>query len=174
MDMSGLTIYFKQDEAAVRAVLAGADMLLKPADPDAAARGLREAVASGRLAEKRVEESARKILAAKYDLGLVKQRTAPLDMIDQLVSSPEALKLADDIARNALTLVRDDARLLQREGGAGLRPDLPVNEQAAARLERAHRPVGVRPEDAVHPAGVEPHGAEAALELVHVVPSEHR
>jgi len=32
LDMSGLTIYFKQDEAAVRAVLAGADMLLKPAD----------------------------------------------------------------------------------------------------------------------------------------------
>ena len=33
LDMSGLTIYFKQDEAAVRAVLAGADMLLKPGRP---------------------------------------------------------------------------------------------------------------------------------------------
>ncbi|MDQ3818307.1 MAG: beta-N-acetylglucosaminidase, partial [Acidobacteriota bacterium] len=69
LDMSGLTIYFKQDEAAVRAVLAGADMLLKPADADAAPaiRGLRDAVRSGRLTEKRIEESARKILAAKYD-----------------------------------------------------------------------------------------------------------
>ncbi|HZB44144.1 MAG TPA: glycoside hydrolase family 3 N-terminal domain-containing protein, partial [Pyrinomonadaceae bacterium] len=126
LDMSGLTIYFKQDEAAVRAVLAGADMLLKPADPDAAARGLREAVASGRLTEKRVEESARKILAAKYDLGLVKQRTAPLELLDQLVSSPETLKLADDVARGAVTLVRDDARLLQRADGAGLRPNARV------------------------------------------------
>jgi beta-N-acetylhexosaminidase len=31
MDMSGLTIYFNQDEAAVRALLAGADVILKPA-----------------------------------------------------------------------------------------------------------------------------------------------
>jgi beta-N-acetylhexosaminidase len=123
LDMSGLTIYFKQDEAAVRAVLAGADMLLKPADPDAASRGLREAVKSGRVTEKRIEESARKILAAKYDLGLVKQRVTPLEAIDQLVSGPEALKLADEIAGRAVTLVRDEAKLLQPEGGgAGLRP----------------------------------------------------
>jgi len=122
LDMSGLTIYFKQDEAAVRAVLAGADMLLKPADPDAASRGLREAVKSGRLTEKRVEESARKLLAAKYDLGLVKRRVTPLDEIDRLVSGPDATKLAEEIAARAITLVRDESKLLQPEGGAGLRP----------------------------------------------------
>ncbi|HEU4593864.1 MAG TPA: glycoside hydrolase family 3 N-terminal domain-containing protein [Pyrinomonadaceae bacterium] len=121
LDMSGLTIYFKQDEAAVRAVLAGADMLLKPADPDAATRGLREAVKSGRLTERRIEESARKILASKYDLGLVKQRVTPLEAIDQLVSAPEALRLAEEIAGRAVTLVRDEAKLLQPEGGSGLR-----------------------------------------------------
>lgn len=122
LDMSGLTIYFKQDEAAVRAVLAGADMLLKPGDPDAVARGLREAVKSGRLTEARIEQSARKLLAAKYDLGLVKQRTAPLEEIDSVVSSPDAVKLTDEVAEHALTLVRDDAHLLQRADGVGLRP----------------------------------------------------
>ncbi len=123
LDMSGLTIYFKQDEAAVRALLAGADMLLKPGDPDLVMRGVREAVKSGRLTEKRIEESARRLLAAKYDLGLVKDRIAPLDEIDRRVSSAGALKLADEIAEHAVTLVRDDARLLQNEGGAtGLRP----------------------------------------------------
>ena len=122
LDMSGLTIYFKQDEAAVRAVLAGADMLLKPADADAVVRGLREAVRSGRLTEKRIEESARKILAAKYDLGLVKQRITPLEQIDQLVAGPEALKLADEVAEHAITLVRDDAKLIKRDDGVGLRP----------------------------------------------------
>ncbi|MEA2175659.1 MAG: beta-N-acetylhexosaminidase [Blastocatellia bacterium] len=112
MDMSGLTIYFNQDEAAVRAVAAGADMLLKPSDPEACARGLREAVHSGRLTEKRIEDSARRILAAKYDLGLVKARLTSVDGIDRVVSSPEALKLAQEIAEHALTLVRDDAKLL--------------------------------------------------------------
>lgn len=120
LDMSGLTIYFKQDEAAVRAVLAGADMLLKPGDPDAVVRGLRDAVKSGRLTESRVEDSARKILAAKYDLGLARARITPLEMIDQIVASPDALKLADEVAEHAVTLVRDDARLIVRDDGAGL------------------------------------------------------
>jgi beta-N-acetylhexosaminidase len=123
MDMSGLTVYFKQDEAAVRAVEAGADLLLKPADPDAAVRGLREAVGSGRLTEKRIEESARRILAAKYDLGLVRQRLTPLEEIDRLVSEPEAQRLAEEVATRAVTLVRDDANLLRRgDGAAGLAP----------------------------------------------------
>ena len=39
-------------EAAVRALEASADMLLKPADVDAAFRGVREAVKSGRVTEK--------------------------------------------------------------------------------------------------------------------------
>ncbi|MCA1594548.1 MAG: hypothetical protein LC754_18355 [Acidobacteria bacterium] len=122
LDMSGLTIYFKQDEAAVRAVLAGADMLLKPADPDAVVRGLREAVKSGRLTEKRIEDSARRLLAAKYDLGLVKERITSLEQIDAMVSAPDAMKLADEIAEHAITLVRDEGKLLQSGAGAGLRP----------------------------------------------------
>jgi beta-N-acetylhexosaminidase len=110
--MSGLTIYFAPGEAAVRAIAAGADMLLKPSDPDAVLRGVREAVAQGRLTEKRIEESARRLLAAKYDLGLKRQRIAPLEGIDRAVSNGAALKLAQEIAEHAITLVRDEARLL--------------------------------------------------------------
>jgi beta-glucosidase-like glycosyl hydrolase len=112
LSMSGLTIYFNQDEAAVRALEAGADLLLKPADNDAAFRGVRDAVKSGRLTEKRIEESARKILAAKYDLGLVKQRITPLDEIDRIVSSRDAVALANEIAEHAITLVRNDDNLV--------------------------------------------------------------
>jgi beta-glucosidase-like glycosyl hydrolase len=112
LDMSGLTLYFKQDEAAVRAVLAGADMLLKPSDADAAVRGLREAVKTGRVTESRIEESARRILAAKYDLGLTKQRMAAIDRIDTGVSSRSTVELSREIAGRAITLVRNDAKLL--------------------------------------------------------------
>lgn len=121
LDMSGLTLYFTQDEAAVRAVEAGADMLLKPADPEACIRGLREAVRTGRLSERRIEESARRILAAKYTLGLVQQRLVPLDAIDRLVAGREAEQLADEIAQRAITLVRDDAKLVPLRTGQTLR-----------------------------------------------------
>ncbi|HEY0385662.1 MAG TPA: glycoside hydrolase family 3 N-terminal domain-containing protein, partial [Pyrinomonadaceae bacterium] len=120
MDMSGLTIYFRQDEAAVRAVLAGADILIKPSDPDACLRGLREAVKTGRMTEARIEESARRILAAKYDLGLVRQRLTLIDEIDKNVSSREAVQLSNEIAEHAITLVRNDANLLPL---ASLKPD---------------------------------------------------
>jgi beta-glucosidase-like glycosyl hydrolase len=112
MDMSGLTIYFTQSDAAVRAVQAGADVLLKPADADACIRGLREAVQSGTLTEKRIEESARRVLVAKFDLGLVANRTASLEGIDTVVSTREVTALANEIAGRAITLVRNDARLL--------------------------------------------------------------
>ena len=112
LSMSGLTIYFTPEESAVRALEAGADMLLKPVDVDAAFRGVREAVKSGRITEQRVEESARRIMAAKYDLGLVEQRMTPVDAIDRLVGSRDAVKLAGEIAERAVTLVRDEDKLL--------------------------------------------------------------
>jgi beta-glucosidase-like glycosyl hydrolase len=112
MSMSGLTLYFTQEEASVRALEAGADQLLKPADPDASFRGVVSAVKSGRLTEQRIEQSARKILAAKYDLGLAQQRITPIDEIDRVVAGNQASALADDIAAHAMTLVRNEANLV--------------------------------------------------------------
>ncbi|MBC8029870.1 MAG: hypothetical protein H7Z16_07150 [Pyrinomonadaceae bacterium] len=112
LSMSGLTIYFNHDEAAVRALEAGADMLLKPADNDAAFRGVVQAVRSGRLTEKRIEESARKILAAKYDLGLAKQRITPVDSVDRIVGNADVGLLAREISEHAITLVRNDDNLV--------------------------------------------------------------
>jgi beta-N-acetylhexosaminidase len=112
MSMSGLTLYFTQEEASVRALEAGADLLLKPADPDASLRGVREAVKKGRLTEQRIEQSTRKVLAAKYDLGLTQQRVTSLDAIDREVGGKRATELAGEIARDAITLVRNDAKLL--------------------------------------------------------------
>ncbi len=122
LSMSGLTIYFTQEEAAVRALEAGADMLLKPADVDASFRGVREAVKSGRITEQRIEESARRILAAKYDLGLVDQRITSVDTIDRVVGSRDVLELATDIAEHAVTLVRDEDKLVPLK----LKPDARV------------------------------------------------
>ncbi|MDQ2855884.1 MAG: hypothetical protein M3R68_06125, partial [Acidobacteriota bacterium] len=120
LSMSGLTIYFTQEEAAVRALEAGADLLLKPSDADASLRGVRAAVQSGRLSEKRIEDSARKLLAAKYDLGLEKNRLTPLDQIDRLVGSPDVLELAREIAEHAITVVRDEDKQIPLNN---LKPD---------------------------------------------------
>ena len=122
MSMSGLTLYFTQEEASVRAIQAGADLLLKPADPDAAFHGVRDAVKNGRLTEQRIDESVHKVLAAKYDLGLAQQRITPLEAIDRVVAGKQAVDLGDEIAAHAITLVRSDAKLL------------PLSQQSNARV----------------------------------------
>jgi beta-N-acetylhexosaminidase len=112
MDMSGLTLYFDQEEAAVRALLAGNDILLKPANADAALRGLKAAVKTGRISEERLNQSVRKQLAWKHHLGLDKNKITPLEAIDRIVSSNETRQLTTEIAENAMTLVKNEENLL--------------------------------------------------------------
>ena len=118
MSMSGLTLYFTQEEAGVRAFLAGTDILEKPSDVDAMIRGLRNAVKSGRIPMERLDESVRRQLAWKYELGLFKQKITPLDDIDRIVSSADTLVLADEIATKAITLVRNDGGSLPLDKNA--------------------------------------------------------
>src|ERR1700752_721564 len=82
LSMSGLTIYFTQEGEVVRALQAGADMFLKPADVDAEFRGVRDAVKSGRITEQRVEEPTRKKIVAKYDPGLLDGRPSQIERIE--------------------------------------------------------------------------------------------
>ena len=107
MSMSGLTLYFTQEEAGVRAVLAGTDILEKPTDADSILRGLKAAVASGRIPMSRLDESVTRQIAWKHELGLFKQRITPIDQMDRIVSSPDVTALTDEIANHALTLVRN-------------------------------------------------------------------
>ena len=117
MSMSGLTLYFNQDEAAVRAFLAGADILEKPADIDITLKGLRDAVNSGRISQERLDESVKKQLAWKFELGLLKNKITPLDAIDKVVSNQQTQQLTDEIAKNALTLVKKQENVLPFKRG---------------------------------------------------------
>lgn len=112
MGMSGLTLYINQEDAGVRAFLAGSDILEKPADTAAMLKGLKNAVKSGEISQIRLDESVRKILAWKYELGLFKEKITPVDQIDRIVSSKDVYALADEVASKAITLVRNDAGLI--------------------------------------------------------------
>lgn len=111
MSMSGLTLYFTQEEAGIRAVLAGTDILEKPSDADSMIRGLVAAAKNGRLPAERLDDAVRRQLAWKHELGLFKNRMTSLDAIDRVVSGDEAQTLTDEIATRAITLVRSDGSL---------------------------------------------------------------
>jgi beta-N-acetylhexosaminidase len=107
LDMGGIAQGFSNADAAVRALEAGADTLLMPADPDVAIRAVVAAVESGRLTRTRIRESVVRILAAKERTGLDRKRFADLEGIGDVVDSPEDNARAQEIADRAVTLVRN-------------------------------------------------------------------
>ncbi len=103
---------FGAGEIAVRALEAGADTLLMPADADTAIKAVVAAVESGRLTRRRIEESAIRILAAKERLGLDRKRFVDVEAIGDTVAAPEAIERAQEIADRAVTLVRNTGELI--------------------------------------------------------------
>lgn len=119
MDMAGLASQFPAGEAAVRALEAGVDILLIPADPDAAIEGVLKAVRSGRLKQSRIDRSVRKILAAKARLGLHTHRTVNPDNIPDSLDPEGAAAKAQEIADKAVALFRNRDNVLPLSKTAG-------------------------------------------------------
>jgi beta-N-acetylhexosaminidase len=112
MEMEGLMQMFDTGEAAVRSLLAGADVLLMPRDAEAAIAGVVAAVQSGRLSEKRIDESLNRVLAAKLRLGLYRSRYADYKNIAHVLDAPQDDERAQQVADHAVTLVKDNKDLL--------------------------------------------------------------
>src|ERR1700720_4245023 len=116
MDMGGITVRYAPGEAAVRAVVAGADALLMPPVPDAAFEALQAAVKSGRISKERLDASVRRILQAKARLGLNKNKLVDVNAINQKFGSAVWQSEAQDISDRGVTLLRDTAHRLPLDG----------------------------------------------------------
>jgi beta-glucosidase-like glycosyl hydrolase/CubicO group peptidase (beta-lactamase class C family) len=116
MDMGGITVRFAPGEAAVRAVLAGADALLMPPVPDAAFEALQDAVKTGRISKVRLNDSVRRILEAKARLGLNKNRLVDVNAINSKFGSVEWQNEAQEISDRGVTLLRDTLKRLPLDG----------------------------------------------------------
>ena len=66
MNMSAITEYYGADEAAIRALKAGADMVLMPEDFKIAYEGVIEAVKDGTISEERINNSLKRVFRIKY------------------------------------------------------------------------------------------------------------
>jgi beta-N-acetylhexosaminidase len=112
MDMNAISGRFGSGEAAVRAIEAGADVILMPASVSDAVTGLEEAVETGRVAESRLDRSVLRLLRTKYELNLTESRTVPLDEIPGVVGIAEHTNVAADIARRSITVLRNGGNTL--------------------------------------------------------------
>ena len=114
LDMAGLTRLFASDvgRAAVEAFKSGNDLLLIPADLEASYKAMIKAVESGEISTARLDESVLKILKTKAALGLQQARLVDVVAIAKAVGKPENMATGQQIADDAVTLVRDNGKLL--------------------------------------------------------------
>lgn len=112
MDMQGLAQLFNQGEAAVRAIEAGADVLLMPINPEAVIRAVVAAVENGRIKKARIDDSAMRVLEAKVRVGVIKKKLVDLDEISDAFDSQEDAAHAQQSSDRAVTLVRNEHDVL--------------------------------------------------------------
>lgn len=112
LNMQGVTKNFGPAEAAVRAVEAGADVLLMSTDPYLARDAILHAIQVGRITEERINRSVWRILKAKQEMGLPRTRTVDLSAVSDRVGTRRHKVLEGAIARESLTLLRNTGDLL--------------------------------------------------------------
>jgi beta-N-acetylhexosaminidase len=127
LDMAGLTRQYANDigRAAVEAFKAGNDLLLIPADLDASFQAMVKAVRSGEISQSRLDESVLKILKTKASLGLDKARLVDITAIAQQVGAPQNVAIGQQVADDAVTLVRENNKLLPLKAAGTTKGGLP-------------------------------------------------
>lgn len=119
MEMGAIADHFGTEEAAIRAVDAGADMILISHTFSVQRKSIEaviEAVKSGDLSEARIDQSVRRILtmkAGKMDQSsIVAHPVVDPQAIEERVGTQKSREKAEEIAEKAVTLVKDDGRHL--------------------------------------------------------------
>ncbi len=113
LEMQGVAKNFKPGVMEVEALLAGNDVLVLPIDIDIAFNTVKKALQDGVLSWTDIEVSVKKILSAKYDLGLqIKPSHISSKDIDKKVNNQEATVIKSKLIEKALTLVRNDEEVI--------------------------------------------------------------
>ena len=74
LTMEGITAYYTEAQAAAVAVEAGSDLLMgatTSADVASMIQGIKQAIDSGEISQQRIDDSVRRILMLKYQMGLL-------------------------------------------------------------------------------------------------------
>jgi beta-glucosidase-like glycosyl hydrolase/CubicO group peptidase (beta-lactamase class C family) len=111
LEMKGVSKYFPDGEASVQSLIAGNDVLCLPGDVELSISKILQAVKEKKLKWKDLDGRVKKVLAAKYQLGMA--RLQPVDttrLIEDL--NKDIPEMYQKVAHQSLTLLRRNERTL--------------------------------------------------------------
>ncbi|GGK64625.1 beta-N-acetylhexosaminidase [Sphaerisporangium melleum] len=106
LDMRGVREKYGDAEVAVRAILAGVDLLLMPPDFRKAYTAVLDAVKSGRISRDRLDRSVTRLLTLKAERGILDGDPVDAGEAAGVVRSSEHRKIAQGIADRSVTAVK--------------------------------------------------------------------
>ena len=112
LDMGGAIGSMTMMEVTQRAVVAGNDVLLMPTSVPGAIDAVVAGVKSGRFTEARIDSSVRKLLMAKHEFGLNRNRLVDVEGLRNTVGIEANVKPAREAAEKAITLVKDSLNIV--------------------------------------------------------------
>jgi beta-N-acetylhexosaminidase len=113
MEMKGVVKFFPDGEADVRAIIAGNDVIELSEDAPRAIKLVRRAIREKRLTMDQIDESVRKVLAAKYWAGLNNREEIRTENVYEDLNGGSAHALNQRLADAAVTVLKGDSLLTQ-------------------------------------------------------------
>ncbi|SJZ58428.1 glycoside hydrolase family 3 N-terminal domain-containing protein [Sediminibacterium ginsengisoli] len=104
LEMQGVAKFFPKGDASVMSLIAGNDMLCLPGDIPGSITKVREAIKAGKLSWDDINARVKKVLLAKYHLGLNKVQTIDTANITADLNA-QTDKIRRLVAANAMTLL---------------------------------------------------------------------
>ncbi|GAA1665962.1 glycoside hydrolase family 3 protein [Kribbella yunnanensis] len=112
LEMAAVRQEYGDAEVAVRAIEAGVDQLLLPPAPDVQYNAVLDAVRSGRISERRIDESLLRILLLKLKNGVLFQPYVDVAKVPAAMGPAASLATAQKIVDKSITLIKDNAKTL--------------------------------------------------------------
>ena len=112
LNMKGAANYSSSSEINLAAILAGNDILLIPHDIPETINLFKTSIQTGVLSYERIDESVRKILLAKYKVGLHTYKPIELLNLEKDINTPEDEVLHRELVQNSMTLIKNKKKLL--------------------------------------------------------------
>lgn len=115
LGMAGVREKYGDDRVPVLALKAGVDVLLNPPDMEVAYNGVLDAVRSGELTERRLDESLYRVLDLKWRNGVVQDPYVDASTVMDEVGTPEHLDRVQAVTDQSPTVLKNDASTLPIE-----------------------------------------------------------
>lgn len=112
LEMKGVTKHFEKGQTEAEAILAGNDVLLLPEDVLAAITTIEKYLTEGIIDTAQIDTSVKRVLSAKYKVGLSTFIPLSLEGIYKDLHRPSALANRAQLIKEAITLVKNEKNFL--------------------------------------------------------------